>query len=99
MALAEGCAVLRETGYAGIEIAPFTLAENPLKLSASERRTIRDTIADHRLSFVGLHWILAAPPGLHATTPDKEQRERTWGVIDGLIDLCADLSSAPDEPT
>ena len=99
MSFAESCRILRETGYSGIEIAPFTLGEDPTILSADERATVRNTIAENDLSFVGLHWILAAPPGLQATSADRAQRERTWRVLDQFIDLSADLNSDPEEAT
>jgi sugar phosphate isomerase/epimerase len=49
---------------------------------------------DAQLDFVGLHWLLAAPPGLHVTTPDIGIREQSWTYIRGLIDLCSDLAGS-----
>ena len=89
--LAETCTVLREIGYSGIEIAPFTLAPDATALTASERAAIRDEIRRHDLAFIGLHWLLISPPGLHATAADQETRSRTWKFLRGLVDLCADL--------
>ena len=43
------------------------------------------------LEFVGLHWLMMSPPGLHVTTPDAALRQRSWEHIRDLIDLCADL--------
>ena len=43
------------------------------------------------LDFVGLHWLIMSPPGLHVTTPDADLRRRGWEHIRDLIDLCADL--------
>lgn len=82
---------LLEAGYEGIEIAPFTLAADPTSLSADDRRLIRGQITDSGLSFVGLHWLLMAPEGLHATSRDQEIRTRTWKYVHHFIDLCADL--------
>jgi D-psicose/D-tagatose/L-ribulose 3-epimerase len=82
---------VRSIGYDGIEIAPFTLAEKPSDISAAERREYRDTIETAGLGFVGLHWLMVSPKGLHVTTPDRELRDRSWRHIDDLIDLCADL--------
>lgn len=93
---AEGCAAIRDVGYTGIEIAPFTLAENPVQLSAEDRNAIRGAIAQNHLSFVGLHWILASPKNLHATTADDQQRAATWRFIGDLIDLCADINPLPN---
>jgi len=82
---------IRQIGYEGIEIAPFTLAEKPSDISAARRREYRDTIPSAGLGFVGLHWLMVSPKGLHVTTPDRDLRVRSWRHIDGLIDLCADL--------
>jgi sugar phosphate isomerase/epimerase len=95
--LADVCAQVREAGYQGLEIAPFTLAADPAQLSAEERRQIRDTIRKSQLEFVGLHWLLAAPPDLHATARDKNVRQRTWQYVGHFIDLCADLADAAEE--
>lgn len=81
----------REWGYAGLELAPFTLAESPLALSAAARTEIRRTIVDEGLDVVGLHWLLARTSGLHLTTSDRATRERTLDYLIGLTDLCADL--------
>jgi D-psicose/D-tagatose/L-ribulose 3-epimerase len=99
MSFAEGCQAIRETRYAGIEIAPFTLAPNPVDLTRDDRQVIKGEIARNRLGFVGFHWILAAPPNLHATTPDKQQRQHTWQYLARLIDLCADVNPQPAETT
>jgi D-psicose/D-tagatose/L-ribulose 3-epimerase len=89
--LAEVCHSIRHIGYTGIEIAPFTLADRPSDISPDERRRHRDTIRGEGLEFVGLHWLMASPPGLHVTTPDRAIRERSWRHVSDLIDLCADF--------
>jgi len=89
---AESCKVLRAAGYSGIELAPFTLAEDPLALRANQRRELRDVMVSEGLEFVGLHWLLVVPFPIHVTTPDLVLRERSWQYVRGLIDLCADLS-------
>jgi len=89
--LADACRAIRAAGYAGIEIAPFTLAADPREISAARRRQIRDIIASEGLSFAGLHWLMVSPTGLHLTTPDVALRSRSWEHIRNLADLCADL--------
>jgi D-psicose/D-tagatose/L-ribulose 3-epimerase len=88
---AEACRAIRRAGYSGIEIAPFTLAEDPATLTPPRRREFRDIIASEGLQFVGLHWLMVSPKGLHVTTPDADLRCRSWQHIRHLIDLCADL--------
>jgi sugar phosphate isomerase/epimerase len=88
---ADACKAIRKAGYTGIEIAPFTLAERPADVTAEQRREYKDIMASEGLKFVGLHWLMVSPKGLHVTTPDAEARKKGWEHIDHLIDLCADL--------
>src|SRR6516162_2510185 len=88
---ADACKAIRTAGYTGIEIAPFTLAEKPRDVTAAQRAEYRDIIASEGLTFVGLHWLMVSPKGLHVTGPDAELRQQSWGHIRDLIDLCADL--------
>lgn len=87
----EVCQVMRGFGYQGIEIAPFTLADDPLEISAEQRREYKAVMADEGIDFVGLHWLLVTPKTIHVSTPDKALREASWRYVDNLIDLCADL--------
>ncbi|HVN03608.1 MAG TPA: sugar phosphate isomerase/epimerase family protein [Bryobacteraceae bacterium] len=89
---ADACRAIRQAGYSGIEIAPFTLAEDPAQITSAQRREYRGIIRDEGLEFAGLHWLMVSPKGLHVTTPDAALRERSWRHIHDLIDLCADLS-------
>jgi len=88
---AEACKAIRKAGYSGIEIAPFTLAEDPAAFSAERRRECREAMAGEGLQFVGLHWLMVSPKGLHVTAPDAALRKRSWEHIRNLVDLCADL--------
>jgi sugar phosphate isomerase/epimerase len=89
---ADACKAIRAAGYDGVEIAPFTLAENPVDITIAQRREYRDIMLSEGLDFVGLHWLMVSPKGLHVTTPDEELRTRSWNHIRTLIDLCADLN-------
>ena len=88
---ADAAKAIRKAGYTGIEIAPFTLAESPFDISPTKRKEYRDIIESEGLTFVGLHWLMVSPKGLHVTTPDAPLRQRSWEHIRGLIELCADL--------
>ncbi len=89
----EACKSIRSAGYTGIEIAHFTLADEPQSIGTLARREYRQIMQDEDLTFVGLHWLMVAPKGLHVTTPDAALREKSWDHIRHLIDLCADLGS------
>lgn len=85
------CQSMRNAGYTGIEIAPFTLAEEPAKITPGERAEYRRVMGGEGLTFVGLHWLMVSPKGLHVTTPEESLRRRSWDHIRHLIDLCSDL--------
>jgi D-psicose/D-tagatose/L-ribulose 3-epimerase len=91
---ADTCSAIHKAGYDGIEIAPFTLAERPSLITPTQRREYREIIASEGLRFVGLHWLMVSPKGLHVTTPDAALRAQSWQHIHDLIDLCADLGPA-----
>jgi D-psicose/D-tagatose/L-ribulose 3-epimerase len=82
---------IKALGYEGIEIAPFTLADSPEAITAPQRAEYRRILAEENLAFVGLHWLMVSPLGLHVTTPDSALRKQSWQHIRHLIDLCGDL--------
>ena len=86
----EACRSIRSIGYTGIEIAPFTLADDPLDISAGRRAEYRRLITDEGLTFVGLHWLMVSPKPLHVTTSDEALRKKSWEYLSNLVDLCAD---------
>jgi sugar phosphate isomerase/epimerase len=87
----EMCGLARSTGYTGLEIDPSNLSDDPAALSASERVTLRKTMTERGVEYVGVHSFLKAPKGLHLTTPNADVRRRSWDYFDRLIDLAADL--------
>ncbi len=88
---AEACRAVRKAGYTGIEIAPFTLDDDPASVPAARRREYAGAIRSEGLEFVGLHWLMVSPKGLHVTTPDDTVRRCSWDYVRKLVDLCADL--------
>jgi sugar phosphate isomerase/epimerase len=88
---AEACALIARHGYQGVELAPYSLAEDPLRIPPARAREFRRTIQDAGLECVGLHWLLKAPPGLHITTPDIGVRRRSWDALRSLVDLCREV--------
>ena len=84
----EACTLIARQGYQGIELAPYSLADNPLRISPRRAHEIRRTIEEAGLTCVGLHWLLKAPTGLHITTPDVTVRRRSWDAVRFLVDFC-----------
>ncbi|MBO6782155.1 MAG: sugar phosphate isomerase/epimerase [Alphaproteobacteria bacterium] len=89
--LAAQCAYAAELGYEGLELAPYTMDEQPHRLPAARRRDIRRTVEAAGLRVSGLHWLLVKPEGLSLTDPDAEVRARTVEVMCELARLCGDL--------
>ncbi|MBP9901567.1 MAG: sugar phosphate isomerase/epimerase [Verrucomicrobia bacterium] len=78
-------------GYAGLEIAPFTLAHAVTDISAAERQRIRELAARNEIAIVGLHWLLVKPEGLYLNHTDAAVRTRTAKYFVELVDCCADF--------
>ena len=91
---AASCRSIKQAGWDGIEIAPFTLMQDATQLPKDRRREVRDIIESEGLDFVGLHWLTVGPVGLQVTTPDKSVRRKSWEYVRGLVRLCADLRPA-----
>ena len=87
------CELAARLGYDGLEIAPFTLSNEPNLLPPGERRSLRKAASDAGLAITGLHYLLRAPVGLSITSADKDVRETTLTVMRGLCGLAADLGA------
>lgn len=91
MPFAGQCEFARALGYDGLELAPFTLGDEPHLMIPQERAAIREAARNAGIAITGLHWLLVTPRGLSITSPDAAVRERTIDVMRRLTDLCADL--------
>ena len=78
-------------GYHGVEIAPFTVADDCRSVSPGRRAELRRAAGDCGVEIVGLHWLLVKPEGLHLNSPDRSVRERTEAYLEALAEFCADL--------
>jgi D-psicose/D-tagatose/L-ribulose 3-epimerase len=88
---AQQCAWAAAVGYDGLEVAPFTLSDEPHRMIAQERAAIRRAAVDAGITITGLHWLLLTPKGLSITSPDEAVRTRTVEVMRRLVDFCADV--------
>ncbi|MCW5772219.1 MAG: sugar phosphate isomerase/epimerase [Rhodospirillaceae bacterium] len=88
---ARQCAYAASLGYAGIELAPFTLGDDTWRMPAGDIAALRRAAADAGVAVSGLHWLLVAPRDLSITSADRAQWQRTVEVMRRLIGLCADI--------
>ena len=80
-------------GYAGVEIAPFTLADSVSEVSAGKRQRLRQAAARSGVEIAGIHWVLVKPEGLYINHPKAGIRARTAAYFTELVDFCADLGA------
>jgi sugar phosphate isomerase/epimerase len=88
---ADVCRCVAELGYQGLELAPFTLAPRITDVAPQRRRELRQQAADHGLTLLGLHWLLAKTTGLQLTSPDAAVRKATADYLVELARCCRDL--------
>jgi D-psicose/D-tagatose/L-ribulose 3-epimerase len=91
MKFAEAARTAKSAGFTGLEIAPFTLGDDPAATTGSQRAELRRTMQSEGIEYAGLHALLTAPRGLHVTTSDEAARRKSWEYLSRLIDLSADL--------
>jgi sugar phosphate isomerase/epimerase len=82
---------IAETGYQGVELAPFTIARSVTDVPAERRREIAGLARSAGIEVIGLHWLLVGPEGLHITHPDPAVRQRTVDYLKELMRFCADV--------
>jgi sugar phosphate isomerase/epimerase len=85
----EQCALAAKLGYNGLEVAPFTLGEDPMRITDAQAMQCERIAQDHGMRIYGLHWLLVAPAGLSIVSADKAVRDRTVAVMHRMVELCA----------
>ena len=92
LALGDAARVIREAGYEGVEFAPYTIfgdfSPGALRAGVRDARAVLD---GEGLAFVGFHWLLAKPDGLHVASPDRTVREKTVDHLKRLVDCAGEL--------
>ncbi|MFA7691486.1 MAG: sugar phosphate isomerase/epimerase [Candidatus Hydrogenedentes bacterium] len=82
---------VKEAGYDGLEIAPFTLAQYVYDIPASTRSAIVRHAQQADLDILGIHWVFVGPEGVHLTHPDAEIRKFTTDYLIDLVRFCGDI--------
>lgn len=88
------CATVKELGYDGLEIAPFTLVPRIEELSEGRRREIKAIVADAGLETIGLHWLLARTEGFYLTSPEPDVQRATGDYLASLAEATRDLGGS-----
>ena len=88
------CDMAAKLGYMGLEVAPFTLGENPHLMRDADIADLRRAASDAGIVITGLHWLLITPKGLSITTADETLRKQTGDVLERLVGLCAALGGS-----
>jgi len=91
MPFPQQCEYAAKLGYDGLEIAPYTLSEEPHRMGAARIAAARAAAEDAGIAVTGLHWLLIKPAGLSISSKDENVRKRTVDVMLALVDLCAEL--------
>ena len=92
------CQFVRQAGYDGLELAPFTLAGvDHRRFPPTRAPSCRQQAADAGVEILGLHWLLAKTEGFHLTSPDAEVRRRTAAIpASRWPQACRDLGGDRD---
>jgi len=91
MPFPQQCEYAAKLGYDGVEIAPYTLSEEPHRMGSAQIAAARSAAEDAGIAVTGLHWLLLKPAGLSISSKDEATRKKTIDVMLALIDLCAAL--------
>lgn len=94
MAFDEQCRFAASLGYDGLEVAPFTLGDEPHRLPAATIRAARQAADEAGIAITGLHWLLVKPTDLSITSEDDAVRQATLEVGLALVDLCGALGGS-----
>jgi sugar phosphate isomerase/epimerase len=85
------CEYAAKLGYDGLEVAPYTLSDEPHRMGSAQLAAARQAATDAGIAITGLHWLLLKPGGLSISTRDDAVRKKTLDVMFALVDQCAEL--------
>jgi sugar phosphate isomerase/epimerase len=85
---------IAEIGYQGVEIAPFTLQDNPLEIGEKDADRCIEAAKSAGIEIVGLHWLMAKTEGLHLTHPDEQMRRAASEYLQKLTKLTSQMGGS-----
>ena len=85
------CELIAGNGFTGVEIAPFSIFNDPLEVPPALIRSAGKAMQSAGLECIGFHWILKSPQGMRLLDGDSETLRSTWKRIAALSSICADL--------
>lgn len=88
------CRLAAALGCTGLELAPFTLADDPSRLTDADAQRLRGAARDHGLAISSLHWLLVKPEGLSISTPDAALHARSVEFLRQMIGFAAACGAA-----
>lgn len=91
MSFPKQCEYAAKLGYDGLEVAPYTLSDEPHRIGSAQLAAARSAAEDCGIAITGLHWLLLKPAGLSISTKDAAVRKKTVDIMRGFIEQCAEL--------
>ncbi|MGB4116603.1 MAG: sugar phosphate isomerase/epimerase family protein [Polaromonas sp.] len=93
LAFEQQCIMAAQLGYDALEVAPFTLTQDPYTLNGAIAHHLLGAAQSHGLCISSLHWLLVKPDGLSLVTHDAAVRQRTIDLLRRLIDFAGDCGA------
>ena len=94
MSIEDGFSKIAEIGYQGVEIAPFTLKDNPLEMNEEDAERCLEAAKSAGIEIVGLHWLMAKSEGLHLTSSDQGMRDAACEYLPKLATLTGQMGGS-----
>ena len=92
MPLGRAAAIIRKTGYRGVEFAPYTIfGDFSAQAIAAGLAEARAALDGEGLAFAGFHWLMVGPEPLHLTAADGALRARSLDHLRRLMDAAGRL--------
>ena len=82
---------IKECGYEGMEIAPFTFGNSVSEIPESKIEEIKKLSKNYGIEIIGTHWLLVKPEGLSVSTRDKNLRKKTSDYLCELVNFTAEI--------